>query len=75
MWPVCFVSNSPTPCQMGKSWDNHREEVADHIISTVDKHAPGFAGSVLGRQVLSPLDLERKFALVGGDIFSWPYEP
>ena len=52
-----------------KTWDNCREEVADHIINTVDKHAPGFAKSVLSRQVLSPLDLERKFALIGGDIF------
>jgi phytoene dehydrogenase-like protein len=52
----------------GRSWDDHREEVADLMIATVDKHAPGFAASVLGRQVLSPLDLERKFGLVNGDI-------
>ncbi|MCF6275904.1 MAG: NAD(P)/FAD-dependent oxidoreductase [Robiginitomaculum sp.] len=51
------------------SWDNERERVADHIINTVDKYAPGFAKSVLGRQALTPLDLERKFALIGGDIF------
>ena len=38
------------------------------MIATVDKHAPGFAKSVLGRQVLSPLDLERTFGLVAGDI-------
>lgn len=53
----------------GRSWDDHREEVADLMIQTVDDHAPGFAASVLGRQVLSPLDLERTFGLVGGDIF------
>src|SRR3954454_20776227 len=53
----------------GKSWDNHREEVADLMIATVDSYAPGFAGSVLGRQILSPLDLERQFGLLGGDIF------
>ena len=53
----------------GRSWDDHREEVADLMIATVDRHAPGFAASVLGRQVLSPLDLERVFGLVGGDIF------
>jgi phytoene dehydrogenase-like protein len=38
------------------------------MIATVDKYAPGFAKSALGRQVLSPLDLERTFGLVGGDI-------
>ena len=53
----------------GKSWDDHREEVADLMIATVDKYAPGFAASVVGRQMLSPLDLERQFGLLGGDIF------
>ena len=53
----------------GKSWDDHREEVADLMIATVDRYAPGFAASVIGRQVLSPLDLERQFGLLGGDIF------
>jgi len=53
----------------GRSWDDHREEVADLMIATVDQHAPGFAASVLGRQIMSPLDLERTFGLIGGDIF------
>jgi phytoene dehydrogenase-like protein len=53
----------------GKSWDDHREEVADLMIATVDQYAPGFAASVVGRQILSPLDLERQFGLLGGDIF------
>ena len=53
----------------GASWDDHREQVADLMIDLVDSHAPNFRASVLGRQVLSPLDLERTFGLVGGDIF------
>jgi phytoene dehydrogenase-like protein len=53
----------------GRSWDDHREEVADLMIATVDQYAPGFAASVRGRQILSPLDLERQFGLLGGDIF------
>jgi phytoene dehydrogenase-like protein len=53
----------------GRSWDDHRDEVADLMIATVDTYAPGFAASVIGRQVLSPLDLERQFGLLGGDIF------
>jgi phytoene dehydrogenase-like protein len=53
----------------GETWDSEREGVADHIISTVDQYAPGFKNSVIGRQILSPLDLERKFGLIGGDIF------
>ena len=53
----------------GGSWDAVREEVADLMIATIDRHAPNFAASVLGRRVLSPLDLEREFGLIGGDIF------
>jgi phytoene dehydrogenase-like protein len=52
----------------GRSWDDHREEVADLMIETVDRAAPGFKASVLGRMTLTPLDLERTFGLVGGDI-------
>ncbi len=51
------------------SWDDHRDTVADLMISTVEAYAPGFSASVVGRQVLSPLDLEREFGLTGGDIF------
>jgi len=53
----------------GRTWDDAREEVADLMIATVDRFAPGFGASVLGRRILSPLDLEREFGLVGGDIF------
>jgi phytoene dehydrogenase-like protein len=53
----------------GRSWDDVRDDVADHIIATVDAHAPNFKASVIARQIHSPLDLERKFGLVGGDIF------
>ena len=53
----------------GSSWDQHRDTVADLMIDTVDRYAPGFRTSVLGRQVLSPLDLEQIFGLTGGDIF------
>jgi phytoene dehydrogenase-like protein len=53
----------------GASWDERRDEVADLMIETVDRYAPGFRARVVGRQVLSPLDLEREFGLIGGDIF------
>jgi phytoene dehydrogenase-like protein len=49
--------------------DAQRDAFADLVLQTVDRHAPGFAASVIGRQILSPRDLEREFGLVGGDIF------
>ncbi|HTP38779.1 MAG TPA: NAD(P)/FAD-dependent oxidoreductase [Steroidobacteraceae bacterium] len=53
----------------GMDWDGQRETVADHMIDLVNSHAPNFRAAVLGRQIMSPLDLERTFGLVGGDIF------
>ncbi len=49
--------------------DDKRDQVADLMIDTVDSYAPGFRASVVGRQVLSPRDLERTFGLPNGDIF------
>jgi phytoene dehydrogenase-like protein len=64
-----FCQHAAPVLPEGRSWDDHRDEVADLMIATVDAHAPGFAASVLGRTALTPVDLERKFGLVGGDIF------
>lgn len=50
-------------------WDAHRETVADLVVETVNRHAPNFRDAVLGRKILSPLDLEREYGLTGGDIF------
>ena len=52
-----------------RSWDEARDEAADRMIDTVEAYAPGFKASVIARKILTPLDLERDFGLVGGDIF------
>ena len=59
---------NPVPAN-GKSWDELSEAAADRVIDTVSRFAPNFRASVLGRMVLTPLDLERRFGLTGGDIF------
>jgi len=53
----------------GQSWDDVREDVADHIIDTVAAYAPGLKALIVGRQINSPLDIERRLNMVGGDIF------
>ena len=57
------------PYEIDRGWDARREEAADHIVAHVDRYAPGFKELVIGRLALSPLDLERRFGLLGGDIF------
>ncbi len=53
----------------GAAWNDHRDRVADLMVETVDRYAPGFKASVVSRQALSPFDLEQVFGLTGGDIF------
>jgi phytoene dehydrogenase-like protein len=50
-------------------WDAHRDTVAKLMLDTVNHYAPNFSRSVLGYEALSPLDLERRLGLIGGDIF------
>ncbi|MEO8101148.1 MAG: NAD(P)/FAD-dependent oxidoreductase [Betaproteobacteria bacterium] len=53
----------------GLNWDACRDTVADLMIDTVTAFAPNFKSSVIAREIYSPLDLERKFGLIAGDIF------
>ena len=53
----------------GRCWDEVKDEAADTIIDTIDRHAPNFRASIVGRQIKSPLDIERDLGMIGGDIF------
>ncbi len=47
-------------------WDDARDAFGDLVVKTLDAYAPGLAGLVTARQVLTPLDLERDYGLTGG---------
>jgi phytoene dehydrogenase-like protein len=66
-----FVQHVAPALPANRSWADEAEKArfADLVIDTVTEHAPNFRASVIGRQVLSPLDLERRFGLIDGDIF------
>ena len=53
---------------MNKSWHDEKTNAAETIIDTVNKYAPNFKKSIIGSSILSPLDLEEKLGLLGGDI-------
>ena len=64
----CSASTSRRSCPTAAPGTTTATTVADLMIDTVERYAPGFKASVIGRQALSPLDLEQIFGLVGGDI-------
>jgi phytoene dehydrogenase-like protein len=49
-----------------RGWDDVREAFGDHVVKSLDEYAPGLAGLVTARQVLTPVDLERDYGLTGG---------
>lgn len=59
---------APAP-PAGQSWDDLKDRAVAAIFDTVNAHAPNFRAALLGYSALSPLDLEREFGLIGGDIF------
>jgi phytoene dehydrogenase-like protein len=50
-------------------WNERREQLGDAIVDTLSEFAPNLKGAILGRQVLTPLDLEQTFGLTGGNIY------
>ena len=57
-------------------WDEAKEPYADRVLDILESYAPGLRGLVLGRHVLSPLDLERANPnLVGGDQLGGSHHP
>jgi phytoene dehydrogenase-like protein len=61
----CIVQYAPYALREG-TWDERREAFGDAVVGALEAHAPGLAASVVARQVLTPLDLERDYGLTGG---------
>jgi phytoene dehydrogenase-like protein len=53
----------------GRDWSQEKQSAVDLIFATVESYAPNFRASIVGHSALSPLDLEEKLGLAGGDIF------
>ena len=64
----CFVQYAPYKLAEG-TWDDQREDFGDNVIDTISEYAPNIKDIIVGRQILTPLDLEREFGLTQGNIF------
>ena len=65
---TAFVQYVPYKLREG-TWDEKRELLGDRVVKKIAEYAPNAANSILARQVLTPLDLERTYGLTEGNIF------
>jgi phytoene dehydrogenase-like protein len=66
----CFVQYAPYGLDPSLgSWDDQREAFGDTVIDTIAERAPNIRDLIVGRQVLTPLDIERTMGLTEGNIF------
>lgn len=65
----CFVMYAPYHLAQG-DWDEEREKLGDTVQDTLEEFFPGFGASVLHREVVTPLDIERLIGLSEGNIFA-----
>jgi len=65
----CFVQYAPYKLRAGLSWDAIKEDFGNNVINTISEYAPNLKDIIIGKQVITPLDLEREWSLTEGNIF------
>jgi phytoene dehydrogenase-like protein len=63
-----FIQYVPYKLRHG-TWDEKRELLGDRVVKKIAQYAPNVPNSIITRQVLTPLDLERTYGLTEGNIF------
>jgi len=63
-----FLQYAPYTLRDG-AWDEMREPFAERVIDLIEEYAPNIRSIICERQVLTPLDMERRFGITGGNIF------
>jgi phytoene dehydrogenase-like protein len=51
------------------TWDREREPYSERILDVIEEYCPNIRNIVVEQQTLTPLDLERRFHITGGNIF------
>ncbi len=65
----CFVQYAPYKLRPGLNWEDQHEAFGNNVIDTIAEHAPNLKDIIIGKQFLTPLDMEREFGLSEGNIF------
>lgn len=64
-----FVQYGPYQLKNGKTWDDEGENFGDRCVEILNSYARNFKKSVLHREVITPVDMEKEFHITGGNIF------
>jgi len=64
----CFVQYAPYKLSHG-TWDEQREAFGNTVIDTISEYAPNLKNIIIGKQFITPLDIERQTGLTEGNIF------
>ena len=64
----CFVQYAPYKLASG-TWDDQREAFGNTVIDTISEYAPNIKNLIIGKQFITPLDIERTTGLSEGNIF------
>jgi len=64
----CFVQYAPYKLSRG-TWDEQREAFGNTVIDTIAEYAPNLKNIIIGKQVITPLDIEQQTGLSEGNIF------
>src|ERR1043165_9840099 len=62
-------ARGPTHAFAGAPHKDELEAYADRLVARMEELAPGFASSILHRQVIGPHEMATTYSLVGGNIF------
>ena len=65
----CFVQYAPYHLAEGEWDDAAARRFGDTVIATIAERAPNIRDLIIDRQVLTPLDIERRIGLTEGNIF------
>jgi phytoene dehydrogenase-like protein len=65
---TCFVQFLPYRPNAGE-WPDHRERLGDRVTEIIASYAPNVPQAIVARAVLTPFDLEQRFAITEGNIF------
>lgn len=64
LWLSCFA---PFELSGKRSWDDIKEEAADHLIDIVAQYAPNIKKAIIGRVIHTPLDWYRRTGAIAGN--------